>query len=129
VRIYDAGRIASAFPDVRFIFVKRNLDDNLLRIFMRRYAVGNSYSYNLKSARQHIGWYHQMIDALAEKLSQITRVVQYEDVIAAPAAMLEAGAELCGLSMTDIMVPILGDDRDCSKPYRALMATALEEAT
>jgi len=128
-RIYDAGRIASAFPDVRFIFVKRNLDDNLLRIFMRRYAVGNSYSYNLKSARQHIEWYHQMIDALAEKLSQITRVVQYEDVIAAPAAMLEAGAELCGLSMTDMTVPILGDDRDCSKPYRALMATALEEAT
>jgi hypothetical protein len=129
VRIYDAGRIASAFPNVRFIFVKRNLDDNLLRIFMRRYAVGNSYSYGLNSARQHIEWYHQMIDALAEKLPQITRVVQYEDLIAAPATVLQTGAELCGLSATDLTAPDLGDDRDCSKPYRALMATALEEET
>ncbi|MGH6684813.1 MAG: sulfotransferase family protein [Pseudolabrys sp.] len=125
-RIHDAARVAAVFPKVRFIFVKRNVDDNMLRIFMREYAVGNSYAYSLKSTREHILWYHQMIDALAEKLPQISRVIHYEDIIADPAAARRLGADLCGLSNAEAALPELGDDRNCAEPYRALMAAALE---
>jgi len=125
VRIHDAARIAAVFPGVRFIFVKRNLDDNLLRIFMREYAVGNSYSYDLEATREHINWYHQMIDTLTEKLPQISHVIHYEDIIADPAAALRLGADLCGLEVKDGSLPKLGDDRNCSRPYRALIAAAL----
>jgi tetratricopeptide (TPR) repeat protein len=124
-RIHDAARVAATFPGVRFIFVKRNLDDNMLRIFMREYAVGNSYSYDLKATREHLLWYHQMIDALADKLPQIARVIQYEDIIADPAAALRMGAGLCGLPMKEGPLPELGDDRDCSKLYQALIDAAL----
>jgi hypothetical protein len=106
--------------------VKRNLDDNMLRIFMREYAVGNSYSYDLKSTREHLVWYHQMIDALAEKLPTIARVIHYEDIIADPAAALRMGADLCGLTVEKGALPELGDDRNCAEPYRALIAAALE---
>lgn len=126
-RIYDAARMAAAFPGVRFLFVKRDPDDNLLRIFMRRYATGNSYSYNLKLAREHIAWYHQMIDALAEKLPQAARVIRYEDMVSDPRGALQAAADLCGLSVGDAALPDIGDDRDCAAPYRAAMAAALEQ--
>jgi hypothetical protein len=126
-RIYDTARIASTLPNVRFIFVKRNVEDNLLRIFMRRYSVGNSYSYDLKAGRQHIGWYNDMIDTLAEKLPTISRVVRYEDVIADPGATLQLVADLCGLPGGHDVFPDFGDDRDCSRPYRALLAAALKQ--
>ena len=96
---------------------------------MRRYSVGNSYSYDLSAGRQHIDWYNNMIDALVEKLSTISRVVHYEDVIADPGAARQLIGDLCGLAREHSTLPDLGDDRDCSKPYRALIATALEQET
>jgi tetratricopeptide (TPR) repeat protein len=128
-RIHDAARVASVFPNVRFVFVKRNLDDNMLRIFMREYAVGNSYAYDLRSTREHILWYHQMIDALAEKLPQISRVIHYEDIIADPAAARQLGADVCGLPIADAALPELGDDRNCAEAYRELMAAELERSS
>jgi len=125
-RIHDAARIAAAFPGVRFIFVKRNLDDNMLRIFMRQYAVGNPYAYDLKATREHLLWYQGMIDALAEKLPSIARVIRYEDIIADPAAALKIAAELCGLKPAAGPLPELGDDRGCAGPYRKLMKAALD---
>jgi tetratricopeptide (TPR) repeat protein len=124
-RIHDATLVASAFPNTRFIFLKRNVEDNVLRIFMRRYASGNVYSYDLKAARDHVVWYHQMIDLLAQKLPNIVRVIQYEDMVVDPAAALRTAADLCGLPMPQRPLPPLGDDRGCSEPYRELIAAEL----
>ena len=55
-RIHDAARLASAIPNVRFIFIRRSLEDNMLRIYMRKYQSGNAYAYNLHSIREHILW-------------------------------------------------------------------------
>ena len=124
-RIHDAARVAAAFPDVRFIFVKRNLQDNMLRIYMRKYAFGNPYGYDLAAIRDHITWYHEMIDVLAEKLPHITRVVHYEDIVADPRAALDVAAELCGVPMEHGPLPDIGDDRGCAEPYRDFMDAAL----
>jgi hypothetical protein len=124
-RIHDAALMAAAFPNTRFILLKRNLEDNILRIFMRRYARGNLYSYDLKAARDHVVWYHQMIDVLAQKLPSIVRVIRYEDMVADPATALRTAADLCGLPMPQRPLPSLGDDRDCAEPYRELIAAEL----
>lgn len=124
-RIHDVARIAAAFPKVRFIFVKRNPEDIMLRIYMRRYNRGNNYAYDLKSAREHITWYHQMIDVLAEKLPDITRAIHYEDMVADPAGALRVAADLCGLPMNHGTLPAIGDDRGCAAPYREFMAAEL----
>jgi Sulfotransferase family len=117
--------MASAFPSVRFICVKRKLEDNILRIYMRKYKRGNAYAYDPRSARDYVGWYNQMIDLLAQKLPHHVRVIHYEDMIADPAAALRTVAELCGLPMTDKPLPTVGDDRHCAEPYREFMAAAL----
>jgi hypothetical protein len=51
VSVHDAARVTAAFPNVRFIFVKRNLEDVLRRIFLRKYSQGNAYAYDLRAAR------------------------------------------------------------------------------
>jgi hypothetical protein len=106
--------------------VKRDLGDNILRIYMERYRLGNTYAYDLKAARDHVVWYHQMMDLLAEKLPPIVRVIHYEDLIADPAAALRAVSDLCGVPITDGPLPALGDDRECSVPYRRFMGAELE---
>jgi tetratricopeptide (TPR) repeat protein len=125
-RIGDAALVAGAFPNVRFICMKRNLEDNILRIFQHRYERGNFYSYDLKAAREHVSWYNDMIDLLAAKIPQVVRIIRYEDMVADPAAALRVAAELCELSVTAGVLPAVGDDRGCAEPYRALLAAAWE---
>ncbi len=128
-RIHDAALIASVFPNVRFIFMKRDLDDTVLRIFQRRYREGNPYAYDLKTAREFVVWYHEMIDLMAEKLPDHVRIIRYEDMVVDPAGALRVAAELCGLPMHDRPLPRIGDDRGCAKPYLQFMAAQQGPAT
>ena len=92
---------------------------------MRKYHKGNSFAYNLKTARDYIAWYHEMMDLLAEKLPGIVRIIRYEDMVADPPAALRIAAELCGIPMQHGPLPELGDDRGCAAPYREFMAAEL----
>lgn len=121
-RIHDVARVAAAFPKVRFIFIKRSVEDNMLRIYMRKYQSGNAYAYDLETIRDHIAWYHRMIDLFVEKLPDIARVVSYENMVTDPAGALRVAAELCGLPMTTNPLPEIGDDRGCAVSYRVFMA-------
>jgi tetratricopeptide (TPR) repeat protein len=124
-QVHDVARIASAFPDVRFLFVKRDIEDTAFRIFSRLYLAGNAYAYDLRAVRNHVVWYHEMIDTLAGKLPGVARVIAYEDMVADPAAALAQAAELCGLAAPSGPLPRIGDDRGCSEPYRQFMTMAL----
>lgn len=121
-RIHDVARVVAAIPNVRLAFVKRDLDDNALRIYMSKYLRGNSYAYQLKSIRDHLIWYHQMIDLMAEKFADIVRVINYEAMVADPAAALREVADLCGLTVRHESPPELGSDCGCAEPYREFMA-------
>jgi len=122
IHIHDAARLAAIIPGTRFVFVKRDIDDNLLRIFMRRYSIGNHYSYDLAATRAHLTWYHAMMDRLAEMFPDIVRVIQYEDMVTDPAQALRMGAELCGLDAAGATPSPIGDDRNCAGPYRQWIA-------
>lgn len=123
-RISDAALTASVFPNVRFIFVKRDVEDNILRMYFRNYEEGNAHAYDLAAAREHVSWYNQMIDLMAVKLPDHVRVIRYEDMVADPAGALRVAADLCGLAMTDKLLPPIGDDRGCAEPYKQFMAAA-----
>jgi Sulfotransferase family len=109
----------------RFVFLKRDVEDNMLRIYMRKYRSGNPYAYNLKATRDHILWYHQMMDLMAEKFPDIVRVIGYDEMVADPAAALRTAAELCGLPMPTGPLPTIGGDRGCAAPYRDFMNAEL----
>jgi Flp pilus assembly protein TadD len=124
-RIFDAACTAATFPRVRYICVRRKLEDTLVRMFQSKYRGGNFYAYDIKAARDHVLWYNQMIDLLAAKLPEAVRIIHYEDVVANPAAALQIAAELCGLPLPSGPVPPVGDDRGCAEPYREFMAAEL----
>ena len=124
-RMFTADIMAAVFPNVRFLCVKRNVDDTALRIYQRRYSIGHSYASDVKAARDHVVWYHEAIDLLHEKLPELVRVIQYEDMVANPTITLRTAAHLCGLPMTERPLPPMGDDRGCAAPYRDFIAAEL----
>jgi len=126
IRIHNADLMAVTCPNARFLCVKRNMEDNVLRIYMRKYREGNIYGYDLKAARDHVVWYHDMMDLLAQKLPAIVRVIRYEDMVADPAAALRTAADLCSLRMNDRPLPALGDDRNAAASYRQFITAELE---
>ena len=124
--IVDAVQIAKLVPNARLIFVKRDLDDIAIRIFMKNYMKGtNQYAYAIDTIHEYIHWYYEMIDVCAEKLPGVARVLQYEDLVGNPKGALDIAAELCGLSPQDGAVAQTGDDRGCGAPYKEYMQSAL----
>ena len=125
--IHEAQLIASVFPNVRFIFLKRNVKDNILRMYQKKYRRGkNVYSYDLKAARDHVAWYLQMMELMAKKFPDIVRIINYEDMVANPAAAVRVAADLCGLPQADGPLPDVGDDRGCAEPYHDFIRAALD---
>jgi Flp pilus assembly protein TadD len=120
-RIHDASIIASVIPNVRFVFLRRDLQDTALRIYMTKYLRGNSYAYDLKSIAGYLQWYNHMIDLAAEKFSEIALLVTYESMIADPLTVLRKIATMCGLSIKDGPIPALVDDRGVATHYREFM--------
>ncbi|HEX5232897.1 MAG TPA: tetratricopeptide repeat protein [Bradyrhizobium sp.] len=125
--IFEAASIATVFDRTRFILVKRKLDDNLLRIYLRKYGEANAYAYDLKTAREHIQWYHQMIDLMAAKFPNIVRIVHYEDMVADPDLALRMAADLCEASVHDGHSTSITGDPDCAAPYREFISAELDD--
>lgn len=124
-RIFDVYRLAQAAPEMRFVFVKRNVDDLALRIYMKKFQSGHPYAYSLPAIKEYVGWYNDMMTALEEKLEGIVRTISYEDIIENPKMVRNVVFELCGLGETQDNSPIIGDDRDAAHPYKDYVARAL----
>jgi sulfotransferase family protein len=119
--IHVAAFMMEAIGNVRFLFVKRDIEDNVLRIYMARYRGGNAYAYDLKAARDQVLRYNEMIDLMAEKFPDIVRVVRYEDMVLRPDAARSAAAELCRLTTSSKPLPAISNDSGCATPYRHFM--------
>lgn len=119
------GRLAITIPNCRFVFVKRDRQDLSLRIFMRHFKAGNHYGYDVKTILEYIAWYYELADLWLEMFPEISMQVDYEAMIADPSAILGRVATLCGIDPAKGPLPDIGDDRGCSRPYRAFMAEML----
>jgi tetratricopeptide (TPR) repeat protein len=121
------GRVATALPNVRFIFVKRDRYDCALRIFMKHYRAGNHYAYDIRTIFHYVIWYYEMVELWFEKFPEISFSIDYEDAVAEPKATLSRIVEFCGTNV-DVRFPLdLGDDQGCSRSYREFIDTALRE--
>ena len=120
--ITEALRIAPVIPNACFVLVQRNIEDTLLRIFMKLYRAGNVYAYDLNAARRHIIWYNEMMLLLAEAYPERTLLIRYEDMIEEPEAIRQAIADLIGLDapITSPARPV--DDRNCARHYQDWLA-------
>ena len=67
-RIYDIYQMARIIPNMRVVFVKRDIDDVIYRMYRTLYRKGKAYSYNLDAAREYVKWYYSMQDKYVELL-------------------------------------------------------------
>ena len=123
--IHDVLTIASVLPNARFVFVKRNIYDTVFGILMTLYRYGNEYSYDLKSACEHVMWYHNMIDLLSERIPEISYVTTYEETIQNPAGVITKIANLCKIDVTKNNASQLHNDVGLADAYRSYIETAL----
>jgi tetratricopeptide (TPR) repeat protein len=126
-RIYDADLIARQFSNIRLLGIKRNIDDNVLRMYQRRYRRGYVYTYDVKAAYDYVNWYNEMLELLAQTFPDHVRILHYEDIVTAPAETVRVAAQLCGFTASDVPLPDIEDDRGCAEPYRELLAHASRE--
>jgi tetratricopeptide (TPR) repeat protein len=121
------GRVATALPNVRFIFVKRDRYDCALRIFMKHYRAGNHYAYDIKTIFHYVAWYYEMVELWLEKFPEISLSIDYEDAVAEPKATLSRIIEFCGANLDGRFPLDLGNDHGCSRAYREFIDTAIRE--
>lgn len=123
--IKDVVFMLKAVPNTRVIFIKRNLHDNVFKIFSKLYGVGNSCAYNLPAIKDYILWYNSCIDIIAENFTASVKIVSYEDVVADPRVLYKAVSDLLPLSLAEVQPPMIGNDCGCSEPYAHLMQPLL----
>jgi len=125
-KITEVLRYAKTIPGSRFLFVKRDIDDLILKTYMKYYKSGNSYAYCVKTIYEHIEWYHNLIDIYEKKIPGICKIVKYEEMIGDPASTMIAACKLCGIEGDVSTIPSLGDDRGVAEPYAGFIRDALE---
>jgi hypothetical protein len=126
-RSEDAWRVVSEVPNARFIFIKRDIDDICLRIYMRHYQSGNFHASDLRDTRDYVMFCHRMIDIMAEKMPKISCVLSYEDLVADPARARALAAGLCDLEVSGEPIPPIGDDRRCAEAYHSHIKAIRDE--
>ncbi len=124
-KLTEVMRYARSLPGCRVVFVKRDPMDLTLRIYMKSYASGNAYAYDLKTIREHIDWYYGLMDICMEKLPHMCVMLNYEDIIEDPGAALNKVANLCGIDGVPSELPAIGDDRGAAEPYKDRLNEAL----
>jgi hypothetical protein len=67
---------------------KRDRHDLVLRIPMRLYRTGNHCAYSMPAIFDYVRWYERMAEIWLAKLPSISLALNYEEVVAEPAAAL-----------------------------------------
>ena len=116
--IYNSNQFAYLVPNARFVFVKRNIDDLITRIFMTKYANENHLLYNIGTINKYISNQFALMDDLAQKYPDIVRIIKYEDLVTDVDGSMKQVTELCGIADHDRPFPSVGNDQGCAELYR-----------
>lgn len=123
--IWDSPLLLKAIPNVRFVFIKRNVDDLMSRIYLRRYRTRNTYSYDIQYIQNYAKAYNELIELMSELLPSVSRVIVYEDMVVDPLKATDEMCELVGIEPDHTVLPQIGNDIGCGEPYKELMAATL----
>lgn len=120
-RIYDVHHLVRVVQNTKIVFVKRDIDDTVYRIYRTRYRKSHAHSYNLDATREYVTWYHSMQDRFAELLPNRTMTINYEDMVADPLKIADNVRQFCGISTEFGTLPDIGDDRGSSKEFKEFL--------
>lgn len=123
--IADFGRIAETLPNLRVIFIERDVDDTAFRMFCKLYPPEtNPHAYDVAGIYEFIEGYGDLIDIWEGNVPGVSMRISYEEMVAEPKLTLEKVTDFCGIAGPKGAVPEIGDDRGCAKPYLAFLKEA-----
>jgi tetratricopeptide (TPR) repeat protein len=117
-RIHDALKISNIIPSARFLFVKRNTEDLVARIYMKAYASGNYYSYSIDDILDYVTWYNDMIDVISKKIPELSLVTEYEKIVTDPKKAIFSIADFLSSDLNDKLNLDLHSDVGFGRPFR-----------
>lgn len=115
-RIYDLYHLARVIPNLRLVFVQRNVDDVAYHMFRRLYSNAQFHSYDIDAARDYVNWYYSMQNRFAALLPNLVKTVTYEDMVTDPLRIANEVREFCGIPTGFGKLPDIGDDRGAYEP-------------
>jgi tetratricopeptide (TPR) repeat protein len=128
--ISDVGRLVDCVPEARFIFMKRDLDDNALRIFGYFYSPNtNQFASNIKDIYEYLDLHNRMIDNWLDKLGTKAMLISYEELAKNPEGTLERVCKFCGLKPPSKSELQTGNDTGCAEPYRKWLGDAQKQGS
>ncbi|HJQ17768.1 MAG TPA: sulfotransferase [Allosphingosinicella sp.] len=95
------GAIAAAFSDASIIWVRRNSVDNCFAMFRTLFGEGYPFSYTFEELARYVSAYERLMDHWNTILPGRLIEVQYEELVAAPLAIVKRVAERCGLAWSN----------------------------
>lgn len=115
--VVDAYHLARIIPNSRFIFVRRDIEDVVYRMYCTTYEQGNYHCYNLDKARAHTKWYCELQQTLVKNLPGISMTVNYEDMVIYPLKTTRAVSSFCGLRGEIGSLPDIGNDTGFAQQF------------
>ncbi len=119
--IFHVGLVARLYPEAPILFIRRDRTDLTARIFGTHYGAGHSYSYDLSALGRYLDWQDRLAAIWTERLGARCISVTYEQVVAAPQAVLAPLAARLGAAAPDRAADGQSDI-GFGAPYRAFMA-------
>ena len=95
----NLGLIFRAFPSVRVIYCTRDPLDHCLFIYLRFYAGGNAYAYDLANLAAYFRNYQDMMEHWLRLYGEHVLIVDYETLVREPQETVRRLYAHCGLDL------------------------------
>ena len=92
------GLILKVFPKTRVVYCRRNVLDNCLKIYFKKYNNRHDYSYRMSSVAHYVLSFQKMMDHWVSIFGDDILCLDYEELVKNPEDALQKTARFCGLN-------------------------------
>lgn len=122
--INDSIIIPYFVPNAKFLFIKRNRDDLIFRIYSKFYKSGNTYAYRLSDVNEYIDFYYETVERVCNLYPNHAAVIGYEDFCFNPENLVHQVQNLCSVNLQLCLnnLDTVNNDIGVSNPYLSYMS-------
>ena len=92
------GFILKVFPKTRIVYYRRNVLDNCLKIYFKKYNKKHDYSYRMPDLAHYVLCFQKMMDHWLTIFGDDIHCLDYEELVKNPEEALQKTARFCGLN-------------------------------
>lgn len=126
-RVEDSFVLARIVPNCRFVYLRRNMYDNGLRIFFKYFSIGHWYAFDIRDTFDYLRFSDQLADASLKFVGDFGMELTYEQLVENPAEVRNMLLDWCCVTRVACPSVVLKDDRKFSVGYVEAINAALKD--